>query len=472
MTVMRTTTTVVFALAIASCGGKKKDGAGAGTGTGATPSGADAASAEAPLPPPTPVDQAAVRKVIDAWLAAQNADDFAAYDALYAAKMEGVKRVGARTKRFDRAGWMADRKKMFDGKPMTVAARDVTIGGSATAPTVELVQTFAQGRFSDEGPKRFVLAKAATGFQIAREEMVASTVGAPVAMGADAIGLVLEIDGRYHLVVKPEADVAWASGRITGPFDGMHKYALRTAAAAPMAAEWASKAVTVYDAGKSCPATVGTLRLVGGGTPHFGEVQLWDDDEGRTWTPAERARAIYDMGDHYLIGELAVTGDCKPQYATAATAKITVATSADLDDATEAAAVKKFRALTAYKDIQTFFTDDGGSGEWAPSPAVEGYDLGGKRYVVVGASEGDGCGAFEGALTAIYAIDGANLTLLSNPADGYVDVDALVDSDGDGKPELIGRTPDFSTVVAHFMPIAGGFAATNVVTFPFNDCGC
>ena len=49
--------------------------------------------------------------------------------------------------------------------------------------------------------------------------------------------------------------------------------------------------------------------------------------------------------------------------------------------------------------------------------------------------------------------------------------DASVSMD-DGKPELIGRTPDFSTVVAHFMPIAGGFAATNVVTFPFNDCGC
>lgn len=471
MTAMRTTTTVVFALAIAGCGGKKKDDAG--TGTASAPGKVDAAAAEAALPPPTPVDEAAVRKVIDAWLAAQNSKDFAAYDALYAAKMEGVKRVGARTKRFDRAGWMVDRKKMFDGKPMTVGARDVTVGGSSVAPTVELVQTFAQGRFSDEGPKRFVLARSPTGFQIAREEMVASIVGAPVAMGADPIALVLEVDGRYHVVIKPDPDDAWATGRITGPFDGMHKYALRAATAAPMAAEWTGKAVTAYTAaGASCPATIGTLRLVGGGTPHFGEVQLWDDDNGRQWTPAERARSIYEMGSRYLIGELAVTGDCKPTFATAATAKIAVATSADLDDATDTAAVKKFRALPAYKDLQTYFTDDGGSGEWAPSPGITGYELAGKRYVVVTAREGDGCGAFEGALTAIYALDGANLTLISNPADGYVEVDTLVDSDGDGKPELIGRPHDFSTVSAHFTPVAGGFAPTNMLTFPFNDCGC
>ena len=50
-----------------------------------------------------------VQAVIDAWLAAQNGGDFAAYQALYADKMEGVKRVGPRTWRFDRKGWLADR---------------------------------------------------------------------------------------------------------------------------------------------------------------------------------------------------------------------------------------------------------------------------------------------------------------------------------------------------------------------------
>ena len=112
-----------------------------------------------------PEVRVAVDKLLAAWLAAQNAGDFAAYQGLYAEKMEGVKRVGPRTWRFDRKGWLADRERMFK-RPMTVAARDVQISGSAQTPTIELVQTFKQGTFSDEGPKRMVLTRGAAGLTL------------------------------------------------------------------------------------------------------------------------------------------------------------------------------------------------------------------------------------------------------------------------------------------------------------------
>ena len=73
----------------------------------------------------TPLAEGDARGVVDGWLAAQNAGDLAAYDKLYAARFTGIRRSGPRTVRFDRAGWMRDRARMF-GKPMTVAKPDRT----------------------------------------------------------------------------------------------------------------------------------------------------------------------------------------------------------------------------------------------------------------------------------------------------------------------------------------------------------
>ena len=479
----------IVALALAGCAKKKDSAAGSGTGSGTgsgsgsgtgtgTGSGSGSAGAEEAMPAAVPVDAAAVQQLVDAWLAAQNGGDFAAYQALYADKMEGVKRVGPRTTRFDRAGWVADRERMFK-HPMTVAAKDVAIGGSAAAPTVEFVQTFAQGRFSDEGPKRMVLTKTAAGLRITREEMLQSTVGAPAPTGADPVALVVEVDKKFQVVIATDADDAWASGRITGPFEGFHRYAMRDAAKAPAAATWAGKALTVYAAdGTACPATVGAIRLLGGGTPHFGEVQLWDgdpamSDDGRKWTKGERARAIYAMGGLYLVGELAITGACKPLFAMDATAKPVVYAVDAADAARDAAAVAAFRKLPAYKTLQQSFTADyQGQGEWAPTPTVTAYVAGDQRYVVVTANEGSGCGDFLGQLAAVFAWEGGQARLASNPDAGFLRIDALVDSDGDGKPELIGAEADFSTVIGHLTPSGAGFATRSSVTFPFNDCGC
>ena len=306
-----------------------------------------------------------------------------------------------------------------------------------------------------------------------------STVGGPVALGADPIALVIEVDGRAHVMISADASDAWASGAIRGPFDGAHKYALRAAAKAPVAAEWAGRALAVYTTdGRRCAATVGPLHLLGGGSPHFGEVQVWDGDQamspdGRVWSQAERARAVYGMGPLYLIGELAITGDCKPAYATAAAAQPVVGTVDNPDPARTTAAIAAFRSVPAYAEIQKSFEQDfEGKGPWAPSPTVTSYQVGAKRYVVVSAREGNGCGDFEGLLTAVFAESAGAYTLLSNPTDGFVRVDALVDGDGDGQVELIGAAADFSTVTSHLTPTAGGFAATATLTFPFNDCGC
>src|SRR5689334_14206203 len=75
---------------------------------------------------PEPVTDAAARAVLDAWLAAQNAGTFPAYEALYAPRFEGVRRSGTQVARLDRKRWMREREAMFKQKT-TVTAKDVVI---------------------------------------------------------------------------------------------------------------------------------------------------------------------------------------------------------------------------------------------------------------------------------------------------------------------------------------------------------
>jgi ketosteroid isomerase-like protein len=455
---------IVIGLVAGGCKAKQEEAAGKGTGTAAatgTGAGTGAATgtgtapgpaADDALPAAAKIDDAAVHKLVDAWLAAQNGGDFAAYQALYADKMEGVKRVGPQTWRFDRAGWLGDRERMFK-HPMVVTAGAIAIHGSATAPSVELVQGFKQGKFADEGPKHLALIKGPNGFLIAREEMLLSTVAGAVPAGSPTVMLVVEVDGHQHVVINTDADAAWGKGRIAGPFAGMHQFAMQDASGATGAAAWQGRALAVYAAdGTRCDATVGALRLLGGGSPHFGEMQAWNNDpdmgDGHVWSRAERARAIFEMGSLYLVGELAITGACKPVLAAepSATPKLQPDGGA-VDPALAEAARTAFRKLPGYADLQRSFVDDF-------------------------ASEGSGCGDFLGQLVAIYEVRAGKPVLVSNPTE-YLRVDAILDSDGDGKIELIGAPEDFSTVTAHLTPDGdGGFTPAAAVSFPFNDCGC
>ena len=467
----------------AGCG-KKDDKGAAGKGSAAGSAGAGSAAGtaagsagetEAPLPPEVQVDKAAVQAVIDAWLAAQNGGDFAAYQAVYADKMEGVKRVGARTWRFDRKGWLADRERMFKNK-MTVAAKDVAITGSALAPVVELTQSFQQGKFADEGTKRLVLVKTDGGLRIAREEMLRSVVAGAMAGAAKGqLWLPMKLEGKTYAVLDDAANDAWGSGKLRGPFESVFTYALRDATKAPSAASWATRDLIVYDAsGKKCAAKVGALQLIGGGTPHFGEVQIWDGDngEGPVWSKAERARAIYDMSGPKLIGELAIDGGCEPIVVLDAASPAKVFGQVAADPAGDAKAIAAFRKLPAYGAIQGDFRDNyDGKGAWA-EPSVATYSDGTRRIVVVSAKDGDGCGSFYGALTAVFEDVGGKLTQLSASDQGYVDVTAVVDVDGDGVVELIADPDDYSSVTALYQGGPSGFAVARSIEFPFNDCGC
>jgi ketosteroid isomerase-like protein len=123
----------------------------------------------------TPPPAAEARALIDRWVAAQNAGDFAAYQALYAAGFTGVRRSGSRTVNLDRAGWMKDRERMFK-KKIQVAALEPEIATDGASAT--FTQTFESGTFRDKGRKRMAFAREGAGLLIAHEEMLESAVQA------------------------------------------------------------------------------------------------------------------------------------------------------------------------------------------------------------------------------------------------------------------------------------------------------
>lgn len=491
---------IAFGLALPAACKSSGEGASPGSAAGSASAGSAAGSAS-PGSPSTPsataravgdavadaadavarsrLPDADVRAVVERWVAAQNAGDFAAYQALYAAKMEGVKRVADRTWRFDRAGWLADRERMFK-KPMKVEAHNVTIASAGPSATVELEQAFAQGKFGDRGPKRLVVVKEAGGLRIAREEMLRSEVaGAARSAAPGTLHLVGEVDGARVVYLDFEADAAWGTGPLDGPFGGDPFLATRAAGKAPARyASWLGREVPAYAAdGTPCKAKVDALILVGGGTPHFGTVQEWEgnpdmSDDGRPWTPAERAAAVFAMTGPYLVGELTLDdASCKPVAVIEGGSPVFYAPSKP-DAAARTAALKAYRALPEYRTLQKEWKSDySGKGEWAPDPVIEVFSGAGKRYVSVHHSIFS-CGEFSGQLSVLFEDRGGKLVALERADSVDFRPEAVFDSNGDGKLEAIGPGGGFGNFETYLDTVDGAMQSTIEVLYPFGDCGC
>ena len=464
---------VLVSLAVGACTGG--DGAATKPAPGSSAAGAAAGSGSAAVDPPPPpratLAEADVRAVVDAWLAAQNTGDFAAYEALYAARMDGIKRANGHTWRFDRAGWLADRKRMF-AQPMKVEAKDVTIArlGGVTAE-VELTQTFAQGTFSDKGPKHLLIVKEGAALRIAREEMLASR--AVAAVGAGSILLVDRSSGDLYL----RTDGDWDWGR--GPRDldqGDPVIVTQPARRAPAdVAAWQGKAIDGYAAdGTRCAMTIGELYLKAGRTPHFGDRHIWRGDGGGDPYTDDQIADDVAGSSPYLLGMITHDPACKPVFATTGGPPVFFAVTSDV--ALEQAVTKAFRRLDDYKSIQSTYEGYGHHGTWgAPEVKIFGAP-GGRRYAWASASEGDGCGEFEGHLWAFWKVTASGRLVEMPGGFGHWEPVAVFDSDGDGLVEIVSTGTGASrldTFEGYLVDDGtGGLTAETEITYTYGDCSC
>lgn len=483
--------TLVTPVMLASCGGSTPSLPAPKTDSTPKPTPAapvtDTTVVEAPVaeavaePPLEVITQADVQLLLDAWLAAQNSGDLATYLGLYAGAFEGVKRSGARVVRMHRAGWVADRTKMFARK-MTVTAEDLAIVTTATMAQVTLTQTFATGTYQDIGPKRLVVIKEAGALRIAREEMLASTLKDVKHLPfhtPEQLAFVIQ-DGGTRVVLDVSPETSWAEGppqllAEADPFPT--RRAVDVAKLPATLAAWTGKKVRLYGpSGPVCEATLASLALIGRVIPHFGEVAHWrgNADEGtRPLSKQQIARNAWDLAGGaapngiVLAAELTdPQGDCKTalwaQLAAEPERKVAAALPAEPELAQRLLAA--LRKLPEYKQIQ------------ATSETKRPWDLpgktetllmdhpSGKQLAFISANNDEGCGGFQGSLAAVFELNGDKLTLAGKPIEASLSLPAGLIDAGNGALEIL-----FSE---QLLRGTTGYDQIDALEIPFLDCGC
>jgi ketosteroid isomerase-like protein len=433
-------------------------------------------------PDAPPLAKEKVRATVVAWQEAQNQGDFEAYSASYATRLTGIKRVGSKTRGYNRESWLEDRARMFR-KKMKVEVEDIEIRANPSSAVVRFTQTWSSGKFKDVGPKQLVVIVEEGKFVIAREEMLSSAVlrskrnAKGVVDGLFFVGP--EIDG---FILQP-AEEAWAKGKSSLTRDKEPYVSTRAAALSALPAELKSlvgASVTVYGPTGACSDQIEALQVVVGVTPHFGYFQ---DEHGETRKVSDQrmARDFFKMASPYLVASL--TGKCEGGVMQVE-GKREVMGLAKVEDAEMGAKLQKaFDLLPANKRLHKEFKREAkrqghrvsSTDKWysRESLALFHDSVGNRHLAVVAASGWLGCDSFSGSLTGIFQIgvDG-KVQLLETMEIAFKATGAL-DLNGDGRVEFQGMVDEPVIQEAGIIGIADGrHELLHSFGWEYHDCPC
>lgn len=427
------------------------------------------------------------RALLAVWVRTQNEGDYKGYEQLYAEKFYGVKLAGERKARFDRAGWLRDRKAMFE-RPFTVAISQVTVSGTMKSATVLFEQIWASQGFQDRGQKRLLLvsegSSATPTLRIAQEEMLTSVGGPSGASIQEPSPLeyspVRDFAAGKALIVGRGFELGQVVGPLTrvgrnGPRYAVHR-PLSLKAEARVGGALLGRRFSLYGAkGEVCSATVIGLAARAEVTPHFGQVSAWNgvEPEGQAATESEIALAVWRESEgsgYFTAAELKAEGDC---------AGALWARASDLPKPViyQVQEMKKGAALDAalgaradYRNLMSRAKSaDIGVHEIVQS--IRRPDTG-LEWVHYFASAG-GCSDFQGELWVLLQSRPTGPLPLTGP--GAVGaamqglepfaLDAAFDLEGDGQMELLGGDSLLRTS-------GHGYVRVRDVSPPYHDCPC
>ena len=465
--------------------------AACGCGSNKSPARDDAGRAAVAVPPVAPapaltrVDEAAARALLDRWLAAQNQGDFAAYQACYATRVDGIKRVGTRSARFNRAGWLADRKRMFKRK-MVVAVSELELATTSTTARARFIQKWTSGKYEDVGAKEILLVREGGELRIAHEEMLESTIThAPqrAELPADKFLFTVEGGKDRYVILGDGNGLAHGEPELLSSYGVYVTRAAISAGDLPASmARWQGREV----AGGDCRATVVGLVLLDRVVPHYSTVYEWKEGAGESGVPATNAQIaadVFGVGHVRIAGKL--DGACPAgQFVRAADQPAWVIAEPVDDPALAARAATAFRELPAYKEIQRRFAsevadakverweefDDGARDEIAVKLYRQART--GKISVMVWLHTGVGCGGFDGTLWALFEGDGkGELSVVNSDLaleSGGVVV-AAIDLEDDGELEWL---IDFRDPSQTSLLVRSDGERLRERSVYFRDCSC
>ncbi len=432
---------------------------------------------------PTTLSETAAREFVARWEAAQNSADFAAYEQLYAERFSGLKRIGGYTARFDRVGWLRDRKPMLRSG-VSVHVSDLTLSSVPGFTRAVFTQEFRAKGFRDIGRKQLLLTSERAGTVISREEMLESRVDPEAktttsVMGFHRDGPVVErgasadqVDGEPRLLLRGPS----------GAFEVSAKPKLQSLS--PAARAWIGREVAVYNAtnGAVCTARIARLELRIKAEPHFGMRQAWDGEDGAPKAlPRAIAQQIWDIArddERFVVGVL--DQPCHGDFATERALPWVSATTASAP--IEAAAVRAFKALPRYHELQQQFARESADQQHAWE-AIDGelrvveLRAADARFVIVSARGGAGCAGFSGSLSAIWTATGdtpqphLNLRDVLDTGE-LLQVRGAVDLDGDGDFEFLTGPEAANDEFSVLRPRGRKYERELLFWTAFWDCGC
>jgi len=418
-------------------------------------------SSSASVPAAPDISEQEIKALIEAWMKSQNTGDFLAYQSLYAQRFTGIRRSGPRTVQLDRAGWMKDRKRMFQ-KAIEVEASDMNLQASPSTAVARFEQTWSSATYKDTGPKQLVLVKEDGALRISREEMLASK---------QIRGQASENGSFFHVI--PQGVVVGSNptpGLKTGPLQLLSRKGIVIVQGAvdpstlPVDVRQliGKKFKLMNETQELCEATLQDFYLVKRIEPHFGSLQQWNGEEGAGPRLSD-AQVAEEVWSHFeSITDLLLVGQVKGcKGATwARLAELPAPTFSRDERPSQAwvqAALKQFKLLPAYQATQKSYESEVDPKENHPQywenydgakPTVRIFRFPGENsiWVSLNVSSGRGCGDFSGALWALWEVSGtddpkkAKFKLLNNPDFGsYLEPSAAIDIDGDKRPEILFR---------------------------------
>ena len=430
------------------------------------------------------ISQAEIDALLARWVGAQNGGDFASYSGLYAAKVEGIRRSGPRVRRFDRKGWLGDRRRMF-ARTMVVKIADLQRTAGRGSATVRLTQTFVSGSYRDVGPKLLVLVRQGGRLVIAREEMLQSTLVKADAGAEPSVASFAHVvnDGDRRLVIVGEArdDELFFGPPVLGKGDGEIESAWRAVAGklVPEAVRRLIGQQVVLYRGHApvCRGVLGDPVGLARADLHFSTTQQWVAEE----TPnAQRAQEIWSVTgqDHHLALRVTTERPCADRADWARLASLPLPFAAAAQDAPEPLAQRARAALQGlprYQQLQREYqeTEEGKrGGAWPATTTVSVFPPtpNGRRLLWVQALRSDGCADFSGNISALYQLVGSSLVRVSEVNEGALTPGTLLQLAPGQEPHLYYQD-DLNTGL---LQAEGAFWRSRVRTLSVQnfDCSC
>jgi ketosteroid isomerase-like protein len=404
--------------------------------------------------------------LLDAWLRAQNNGDFAAYEALYAERFTGIKRVGARIQRFDRDGWMQDRKAMF-ARAFSVRMDDARVSVLGTSAIALFQQTWSGASFRDVGRKQLVLSLEGSVWRISSEEMRESNPGAvDQNLGVPnprEFAFVALAPGPL-LILSAEVDLNSVDGPAHYVTDELARRPVVTSALPKETQDLLGSKFTLYgEASSACEGTVGAFEVLVSLHPHFGTVNTWNGQGGLpTVSTRERALELWQYSEHagrFLVARLDTPSTCEgARWARSADLSKPALWSSRTPTAEERTAISKVvRRAPLHRELQKEFEQAFKKTiPWDESGATSRLTLFedglGQTFASLTASSGadDGCDSpFDADVFYLLQKRGDDWTLVSAPPEAHarsawprflepLRAEQAFDLDADGRPEFVG----------------------------------